>query len=297
MIRTDYLPRICKRRPLQHVFTNGRKAFEVGATPTDIPTMPIEFSIAGFRLGHSMIRAAYSWNKNFAGGAGTLDFLFTFSGLSGDLGGNLKLPANWIADFRRLYDFGEASRADLVVPAGKFNRAMRIDTKLANPLRHLRQQTIGPPTVGANDPQRNLAFRNLDRAKMVKLATGQQMLRFLKNKGVVMTGLTKAQIRSGKGGATLEMLTTPQRDTLLRNTPLWFNALREAELNNGKLRGVGGRIVAETFHRSMEGSESSIVRDPAWRPSLGPNSTTFRMVELLLFAFEGNPNLLNPLGS
>jgi hypothetical protein len=47
----------------------------------------------------------------------------------------------------------------------------------------------------------------------------------------------------------------------------------------------------------MEGSEASIVRDPTWRPSLGPDSTTFRMVDLLLFAFEGKKSLLNPLGS
>jgi hypothetical protein len=33
---------------------------------------------------------------------------------------------------------------------------------------------------------------------------------------------------------------------------------------------VGARIVAETFHRTMEGSTHSIVRDAAFRPSLGP---------------------------
>ena len=298
MIRTDFLPRLVKQRPITDVFTNGRKAFEVGATPTDVPTMPIEFSVAAYRLGHSMIREAYNWNKNFEAGGGTLDFLFTFSGLSGDLGGNLKLPANWIADFRRLYDFGEAGRADLVVPAAKFNRAMRIDTKLVNPLAHLREQTLDlPASTPASDPQLNLAFRNLTRARMVKLATGQQMLRFLKNKGVVMSGLTKAQIRDGNGGASLDTLTATQRDAFLKNTPLWFYILREAELNNGKLRGAGGRIVAETFHRAIEGSTSSIVRDPTWRPTLGPNNTTFRMVDLLLFAFEGKANLLNPLGN
>jgi Animal haem peroxidase len=297
MIKTDFLPRIVKQRPITDVFNNGRKAFEVGATPTDVPTMPIEFSVAAYRLGHSMIREAYNWNKNFEAGGGTLDFLFTFSGLSGDLGGNLKLPANWIADFRRLYDFGEAGRADLVVPAAKFNRAMRIDTKLANPLEFLPTQTLSlPASTPANDPQLNLAFRNLTRARMVKLATGQQMLRFLKSKGVVMSGLSKAQIRDGNGGATLDTLTATQQAAFLKNTPLWFYILREAELNNGKLRGVGGRIVAETFHRAMEGSTSSIVRDPAWRPSLGPNNTTFRMVDLMLFAFEGKKNLLNPLG-
>jgi hypothetical protein len=122
------------------------------------------------------------------------------------------------------------------------------------------------------------------------------MATFLKNKGVNVTKLTKAQIRDGKNGAKLDGLTQAQRQAALTNTPLWFYVLREAELNQGKLKGVGARIVAETFHRAMEGSHHSIVRDPGWRPSLGPNNATFRMVDLLLFAFEGKKALLAPLG-
>ena len=82
----------------------------------------------------------------------------------------------------------------------------------------------------------------------------------------------------------------------MTNTPLWFYILREAEFNNGKLGPVGSRIVAETFHRAIQGSTFSIVRDTAFRPSLGPNNTTFRMADLLLFAFNGQANLLNPNG-
>ena len=46
----------------------------------------------------------------------------------------------------------------------------------------------------------------------------------------------------------------------------------------------------------MEGSATSIVRDPTSRRdrARGPDGETFRMVDLLLFAFEGNPDLLNP---
>jgi hypothetical protein len=296
MIRTDYLPRICAPGVVNNVFNSGRKAFEVGAAPTDVPTMPIEFSVAAFRLGHSMIRRAYNWNKIFDGGAGTLDFLFTFSATSGDLGGEPRLPSTWIADFRRLYDFGEANRPNLAVPAAKFNRAMRIDTELVNPLKNLRPASFGGPQMPQNDPRRNLAFRNLTRAKMVRLATGQQMATFLKQRGVTLTKLTRAQIRHGNNGADLLGLTQTQRAMLFDNTPLWFYILREAELNGGKLKGVGARIVAETFHRAMEGSQASIVRDPSWRPTLGPSNTTFRMVDLLLFAFEGKKSLLAPLG-
>jgi len=56
MIKTDFLPRICDPDVVKDVFTNGRKAFEVGVAPTQIPTMPIEFSVAAYRLGHSMVR-------------------------------------------------------------------------------------------------------------------------------------------------------------------------------------------------------------------------------------------------
>jgi hypothetical protein len=296
MIRTDFLPRIVDPAIVNDVFANGRKMFEVGAPPSSVPTMPIEFSVAAFRLGHSMVRETYNWNRVFDDGAGTLGFLFTFSGTSGDLGAGVRLPSNWIADFRRLYDFGEAGRADLVVPAAKFNRAMRLDTRLVDALAFLPDGSFGGDQ---NTPQiqRNLAFRNLTRANMLRLATGQQMVAHLRSKGVNVTPLTDAQVLTGQRGANLAALTAAERSTLTDRTPLWFYVLREAETSRaGRLRGVGGRLVAETIHRAMEGSVESIVRDPAWRPSLGPNATTFRMVDLLLLAFEGRANLLNPLG-
>ena len=296
MLKTDYLPRICARGVVKDVFRRGRKAFEPDAPPTDVPTMPIEFSVAAFRLGHSMVRGAYNWNRVFDDGAGTLDLLFTFSSTGDALGGETRLLSTWIADFRRLYDFREAGRPNLVVPARKFNRAMRVDTSLVSPLRNLPPDTFGGPSVPFNDPAANLAFRNLARAKMVNLATGQQMAAFLKSKGVTLTTLTQPQIRHGSAGVELDGLTRTQRTALLRDTPLWFYILREAELNSGRLNGVGARIVAETFHRAMEGSRDSIVRDRGWRPTLGPDSDTFRMVDLLLFAFEGRKSLLAPLG-
>ena len=285
MIRTDYLTKICAPAVVTDVFKNDRKAFEVNVEPTSMPTMPIEFSVAAFRLGHSMIRATYSWNKVFPGA--TLQQLFDFSHKSGGLPGSI--PDIWIADFRRLYNFGPLSIPALVVPPALFNKAMRIDTKLVVPL----------ATLPASDPppENNLAFRNLLRANMVKLATGQQMVKFLQTKGVAITKLTKVQIKDGNGGASLAGLSATQREAVLANTPLWFYILREAELNGGVLKGVGARIVAETFHRAIEGSTFSIVRDKAFRPSLGPNNTTFRMIDLLNVAFNGDPALLNPNGN
>jgi hypothetical protein len=288
MLRTDYLPRICAEGVVNDVFRDGRKVFEKGADPMTVPTMPLEFAVAAFRLGHSMVRDFYNWNRVFDFGSADLGLLFRFSAHIGNLDNKQRLPSNWIADFRRLYLFGEANKPNLVVPAEKFNRAMRIDTRVAFLLRDL---------PGFRQGEDNLAFRNLVRARMVKLATGQQMRQFMRNKNVRLGGrLSKTQLRDGRGGATLERLTRRQREAVLRDTPLWFYILREAEFNQGRLKGVGARIVAETFHRAMQGSRHSIVRDTAFRPSFGPNNRTFRMVDLLLFAFRGRKNLLAPLG-
>ena len=167
MLRHDLLPRICDGAVVRNVFDHGRKVFEVGATPTDVPTMPVEFSVAAYRLGHSMVRdEEYSWNKRFDFGSASLDLLFEFSGLSGTLGGGRRLPSNWIADFRRLYNFGEVDRDDLTVPKAQFNHTMRIDTLLVSTLRHLRRMPAGET--------HNLALRNLLRAKMLRLATGSR---------------------------------------------------------------------------------------------------------------------------
>ena len=94
----------------------------------------------------------------------------------------------------------------------------------------------------------------------------------------------------------MRLHTAAERASLVERTPLWFYVLREAELGGGRLTGVGARIVAETFHRAMEGSTHSIVKGSSFRPSLGPDTDTFRMVDLLLVAVAGKDTDLAPLG-
>ena len=298
MLKTDYLPRICDRAVVTDVFTNGRRIFEVGAAPTSMPAMPVEFAVGAFRLGHSMVRPAYDWNAEFDDGGGTLDFLFEFSGTSGFLGGeDLALPSNWIVDWRRLYPFARVKRADLRPPKGESNRAQVIDTLVSRALNELPLGSFGGTEADFGTLRRHLAFRNLTRSGMVHLATGQQMAALLAAQGVPVTPLTPDQILHGTGqGAQLDQLTPAQAEAFTTKTPLWFYVLREAELAGGRLSGVGARIVVETFHRAMEAAGSSIVRRPGWRPTLGGATNRFTMMDLLLVAYDNDAAVLNPLG-
>jgi hypothetical protein len=251
-----------------------------------------------------MVRGGYEWNAVFNSdivqdnprhlAPATLAQLFRFSGTGGALTVDNPLPSNWIADWRRLFDLVKDGGAgsDLAPPPGGVNVAKRIDTLLVNPLRLLPPGTFGAaPGTAVDDIERNLAFRNLMRANMVRLASGQETAEFMKIEPLSETG-----ILDGDGGANLAGLPQEDKDRLVAHTPLWFYILREAELNGGRLTGVGGRIVAEVFHRAMEGSTHSIVTDPAWRPGLAGPDGRFGMAHLLLYAFGGNPALLNPVG-
>lgn len=294
MLRHDFLPRIVDAAIVDAVFTNGRKVVQPNAAPTSLPTMPVEFSVAAFRIGHSMIRPVYDWNRRFPKGIGFLDYMFQFSALGGDLGGEDRLISNWLADWRRMYDFPGGGHPGLAGPEG-FNRAQRIDSLLTDPLKNLPPSTFGGGAgIPFDDRRRNLAFRNLTRASMLRLASGQQMVAKLRAEGVSVRPLTRQQILRGSGGADLSGLTAQQKDAVVARTPLWLYVLREAETNDGRLRGVGGRLVAETLHRAIEGSRFSLLRNPGFTPVHG-RGTTFEMTDLLFFGLGGKTGI-NPLG-
>ena len=272
LIRHDFLPRICSASVINDVFTGGRKLVEPGASPDSVPKMPVEFSVAAFRLGHSMVRPTYNWNRIFSGSGGLLDYMFQFSAVGGNLGSEIRLITSWIADFRRMYDFGAGGHPELA-PASNVNRARRIDTRITVPLGNLPPSTFGGAnSIPFDDRRRNLAFRNLTRGAMVKLASGQQMAAKLNSLGVSVTPLTKAEILGGNGGAELDELTASEKDALAANTPLWFYILREAELNGGQLtrrRGPDRRRDVPPGHRGQP------VLDPA-RPDVAPEPRSQR---------------------
>src|SRR5918993_140475 len=100
--------------------------------------MPLEFSVAAFRFGHSMVRAEYDFNVNFNRSgqnnavSASLGLLFTFSALSGQLGfpgrESKTLPENWIIEWENFFD--PQGRASL-------SKARKIDTQLVEPLHEL----------------------------------------------------------------------------------------------------------------------------------------------------------------
>ena len=246
----DFVSRLVNPTVLNDVLTKGRKVyFPEGAPTGNYLCMPVEFSVAAYRLGHSMIRNAYQWNRVFssdglAGFVPQLNLFFEFSKVSGDLGGEPTLPSDWIADWRRMYDFSEQ-------PGGarhpQLNVTRQLDTKLAAGLSSL------PEFANAEQEHlKSLAVRNLLRGRLVGLPTGQAVAGKL---GV--PALTPAEIASGPQSA---VVLAQGFDT---KTPLWFYILKEAELKQGGLRlgDVGSRLVAETFHGLVEGSDYSILKE------------------------------------
>jgi hypothetical protein len=275
----DFVARLVDPTVLDDILRNGRKVFfPKGAPKGKKLCMPIEFSVAAYRMGHSMIRNAYQWNRVFssdglAGFVPGLNLFFEFSKVSGDFLGDSAVPSDWIADWRRMFDFSEQPTG---VRHPQLNFTRQIDTKLANGLQNLPEfATVLEPHL------KFLAVRNLLRGRLVGLPTGQDVAAKL---GVM--ALTPAEVASGPHSA---MIMAQGFD---RKTPLWFYILKEAEVKHGgmMLGDVGSRLVAETFHGLVEGSEHSILKENGWKPVLPAHRPDrFTMNDLLLFVDDVNP--------
>lgn len=248
------------------------------------PFIPTEFSVAAYRMGHSMVRTGYRLNDNVG------PFLVFSGDKNKSLGGFSEFPATWGIDWARFVDIE-------VLPYGDENKnnqknqrrlqlAYRMDTALVAPLADLQAGGV------VTDNRPSLAKRNLVRGWRLGLPSGQDVARLMGVKP-----LSDDEILIGKhmdGAIKLSKIiaegkckdgTKHKLDVFAGNCPLWAYVLAEAMVNAAavrpnatgapkistpKLGPVGGRIVAEVMLGLMYGDGTSYLRrDPLFVPTVG----------------------------
>ena len=84
MVLHDFVERITEKGIVAKILHDGRSS----TASRKSPFMPVEFSAAAYRLGHSMVRERYSHNRIFTR-LPDFQLLFKFTGLSGGIVGDL----------------------------------------------------------------------------------------------------------------------------------------------------------------------------------------------------------------
>jgi hypothetical protein len=277
--------------------------------------MPVEFSAAAYRFGHSMVRPSYalSWaglspesrdlNSNIPpqqlisgkivkgkivdGKTAKFHRIPIFSLTDpaeeprANLNGFREVPATWAIDWHFFFD---GVKPDGIPPdkAVLPQPSQKIDTILVDPLAHL------PDHQGEGPDRQSLPALNLLRGWRLGLPSGQAVarrmdLQFLTDEEIFNHDDPK---RSEERSQVFE----EHRDKFEGNAPLWFYILREAELleQGTHLGPVGGTIVAEVLAGLMlEDGHSFLSQSPRWRPTL-PSKTPgdFTMADLVNFATQ-----------
>ena len=77
----DFLKRVADRAIVNRILRHGNQVYDALAEPF---FMPLEFTVAAYRFGHSMVRESYDFNLNF--NSAELFLLFAFTAFSGQLG-------------------------------------------------------------------------------------------------------------------------------------------------------------------------------------------------------------------
>ena len=288
IVVNDFLGRVVNANVLNAYKTAGafdrnKLKFFKDFAPVGQPYIPMEFAVAAYRFGHSMVRPGYRLND------ATLLPIFPIPatdmpGFPEGLTGFRKMITDWGIDWGRFIDidtrdYGSKDETFPATPANfrRMQLAYRIDTALVDPLGSL------PPSVASNPS--SLALRNLMRGPQFGLPTGQDV-------AVRMgaTVLRDDQILLGQGvdGATgLPTIDTIAGGVFAGKCPLWTYILAEAMQNRAspdpatatlgansvstpQLGPVGGGIVTEVFLGLLFADPGSYLNiSPAWTPAEG----------------------------
>ncbi|HMJ36713.1 MAG TPA: heme peroxidase family protein [Baekduia sp.] len=247
IVMHDFLPRI-----VGHPLPDEHGAFAW----RDEPFMPVEFSGAAFRFGHSMVRESYKLND------GPAVPVFRPRRRSGrHLGGARRLPRELEIDWERFFRLAGARPP---------TSSMQIDLSLSEALSELPDGTA-------------LARRNLERGRALGLPAGRDVANAMGEEPLTDDELLDPLPRR---------LDPTTREAMLHATPLWYYVLLEAQLRGGEgehLGPVGGRIVAEVMVGLLEGDPQSYRRQwPEWTPELpGATAEDFTMGDLVHFTLDG----------
>lgn len=252
-VLTDFVPRICGQEAVDVVLKKQSGNAPIRADlrfykPKKTPFMPVEFSVAAYRFGHSQIRGGYRLTD-------TTGAAF-FQPQPGDfnLNGFRPLSPALKLNWENFFDIPGSAKTP--------QRSQRIDSKLTIPLF----------TLPFGDPPLSLATRNLLRGKALRLPSGQALAEAMGFKPLTNDELEIPDDPGWEGQA-------PAWYYILKEAELQHDGVH--------LGDVGGRIVAEVLVGLLAENRSSFLRlEPTWKPKAPFTDTEgqFRVGHLLKFA-------------